>query len=473
MTGCWLLPTRGRVSNLRRFLSSAREMGCSTPGMVILDSDDFADNEFAYKQAMALAPPGWVVRIIENPDRCYGGALRTVWDGVKDMDWIGLVSDDLVACSSNWDVSLVRALNRWNFVSSNDGWQSQTGDIARDRMHGAIVWAGELARAVGWIFPDGLNHIFHDDVWEIIGRETGCWQVRKDILVKHLHEALDGKVGPTMDQSSDLWKHDQAWYQNWLKTEKDEVVSRVRALQGQCGIRTMRADFTGVKLMIGTPCIDGKYESAYMTSLFQTLQMLRDNGVTVMVAEEKFTADISLARSKIFGAFLRSDCTHLLTIDSDMGWQPEAISRLFVANKDFAAAAGPKKRYPLQFAASYTDAQGNPIMLQLDAETGTMEVGEIGSAFAMITHAVADKMVQSYPELAYIGVSGETEFAIYNPMVTNARYRSEDFAFCTRWRNIGGHVYMIPEIRLQHIGSHTFEGSFAEVAYNPVQQAAE
>lgn len=471
MNGAWLLPTRGRVSNLRRFLSSAREMGSSTPGLVIVDQDDFAENEFAYKQAMGLAPPGWAIRIIENTDRCYGGALRSVWDDVKGMDWIGLVSDDLVACSSNWDINLIRSLNHWNVVSSNDGWQAQTGDIGKDRLHGAIVWSGELAREIGWIFPPKLKHIFHDDVWERIGRETGCWQVRQDILVKHLHEAIEGKIGPTMDPSSDLWKHDQAWFENWLAKDAQAAIAKVRDLMARHGVRTMKADFTGVKLMIGTPCIDGKYESAYMYSLFHTMAMLRDNGVTVQVAEEKFTADISLARAKIFGSFLRSDCSHLLTIDADMGWRPEAISRLFVAKKDFVAAAGPKKRYPLQFAANHTDAQGNPIMLQLDPESGTMEVGEIGSAFAMITRTVAERLVRSYPELAFIGVTGETEYGVYNPMVMGGKYFSEDFGFCKRWRNIGGKVHMVPEIKLQHVGSHTFEGSFAEVTIQ--RQAAE
>ena len=53
--GVWLLPTRGRVANLRRFLSAAREMGTQTVGWVLVDEDDYQANELAYGQAMALA----------------------------------------------------------------------------------------------------------------------------------------------------------------------------------------------------------------------------------------------------------------------------------------------------------------------------------------------------------------------------------------------------------------------------------
>jgi hypothetical protein len=465
MNGVWLLPTKGRIPNLRRFLSAAREMGGSTPGWILVNDDELEASRFLYEQALRLAPAGWELMPVKAT--CYGDALRYVWPDIKGKDWVGLVSDDLVPCSGNWDMALLKQVAGWNVVSSNDGWQAQTGNIHHDRLHGAIVWSGALLRCVGWMFPEGLTHIFHDDVWETIGRETGCWQVRTDIMVKHLHEALEGRRGPTMDPSSDLWKHDESIFKEWLSKDKDSCVAKVRALMESQGLRAVTPNFAGVKLMIGTPCIDGRYESSYMISLFNTMKMMGDAGVTCQMAEEKFTADICMARAKIFSAFLRSDCTHLLTIDADMAWEPSAIIRLFHAKKDFVSVAGPKKRYPLSFAANFTDANGNPINLVFDQESGTMEVGEIGSAFCLISRNCAKRLADAYPELAFLGVTGEKEYAVYNPIVARergGRYYSEDFAFCLRWRTIGGRVYMIPDVKLSHTGSHTFTGSFVEAA---------
>ena len=462
MDGVFLLPTRGRLGNLRRFLSAAREMGTSASGWILVNNDELLSRADEYDTVMRLAPMGWTLRGVAASS--YGEALRAVWDDVKDLKWVGLVSDDLVPCTSTWDVQLLAGLQGWNFVSSNDGWQ------APNRMHGAAVFSGDLLRAVGYLFPDGLDHIFHDDLWEMLGRETGCWQVRMDIMVRHLHEALQGVRGPTMDPTSELWKHDEAWFKDWVATEKDATVARVKDLQARYGVRTMRPDFAGVSLMVGTPAIDGSYDSAYVVGLYATMKMLQDNGVAVQWAEEKYTADICLARSKILAAFLRSTATHLLMIDADMGWEPEAVIRLFCAKKEFVAIAGPKKRYPLSFAANFTDHDGNPVPLQFDHESGTMEVGEVGSAFALITRGMAERMVAAYPELAYDGVTGDAECALFNPLVSRRRYYSEDFAFCARWRALGGTVHIVPDIALKHTGSHCVSGSFSQMAQ---QQRAE
>lgn len=472
MKGVWLLPTKERIGNLRRFLSAAREMGTTTPGWVLVNAGELEANRFAYEQALSVGPQHWELKAVDA--QCYGDAVRAAWQDVEERDWVGLVADDLVPCTGNWDTALLKHLQGWNVVSSNDGWQATTGNILRDRLHGAIAWSGPLARAVGWIFPDGLTHIFHDDVWETIGRETACWQVRPEVMCKHLHESLEGSVPPTMDRESALWKHDESWFKDWVASSKNECVAKVRAHMEACGVRQLVPDFTGVSIMIATPCIDARYDSTYMVSLFQTMKMLSENGVSCQMAEEKFTADVALARNKLFSAFVRSGCSHMLTIDADMGWPPDAIIRLLMAKKDFVAVAGPKKRYPITFAANWTDAAGNPVMLQYDYQSGTMEVGEIGSAFAMISKECAVRMAQSYPELDFVGVTGEIEHGVYNPMVQDRRYFSEDFAFCKRWRAIGGRVFMVPDVKLSHTGNHTFEGSFSEAAMaQQMRQAAE
>lgn len=450
----WLLPTKGRPENLKRFMRAAREMGTSTPGIVLVNADDKTD----YREAMALAPDGWLLYVVPAA-KTYGDALRWVWDAVKDLPWVGLVSDDLVPCTPNWDKHLLQSLTGWNFVSSNDGWQ------APRRMHGAVAWSGELLRAVGWLFPEGLTHVFHDDMWETIGRETGCWQVRMEVMVKHLHESLGGTIGPTMDTQSVLWLGDAARYETWtLGGEKDVAIAAVKALMAEKQVIAMKPDFAGVSLMIGVPAIDGKYESAFVAGVFQTFEAMKQQGVVCHLAEEKYTADISLGRAKIFAAFLRSGASHLLMIDADMGWEVEAVFRLFCAKKDFVAIAGPKKRYPLQFAANHTDAAGNPINLVYDTASGTMEVSEVGSAFALITRAMAEKLVRCYPELEYVGISGESEWAVFNPMVQARRYYSEDFAFCRRWRDIGGAVHIVPDVNLTHTGAHQFKGNFLQTA---------
>jgi hypothetical protein len=42
------------------------------------------------------------------------------------------------------------------------------------------------------------------------------------------------------------------------------------------------------------------------------------------------------------------------------------------------------------------------------------------------------------------------------------RYLSEDFAFCRRWRDMGGKVYVDLNSKLQHAGQHLYRGDLIE-----------
>src|SRR5262249_11676145 len=44
----------------------------------------------------------------------------------------------------------------------------------------------------------------------------------------------------------------------------------------------------------------------------------------------------------------------------------------------------------------------------------------------------------------------------------SGRYLSEDYAFCRRWRDIGGKVHVDLHCKLMHLGQHLFRGDLAE-----------
>lgn len=452
----WLLPSRRRPGNLKRFFQSVREFGVSTPGLILINQDELSEQKATYESLDV--PPGWSIVGVEA--NSMHDALRCAWPLVKDQPWIGLLQDDLVLQCPNWDLGLINSLNGSNVVSANDG--NDTG-----RMHGAIVWSGDLVRALGWLYPPGFNHLYGDDVWETLGRETGCWQIRSDIITKHVNETYSANPDDTARHVASHTEHDSERFQEWLKSDKDYCVGLIRQMRDQHGQSMLRANLAGVQLLIATPTVDGKFDHTFLKSWHETMFGLMQQGVTARFAQEIYNADICLARSKIFSLFLRSPFTHLLMIDSDMGWDFSAVLRLFAAQKDFVAVAGPKKSYPLRYAASFTDNDGNIIPLTLDKEFGCAEVGEVGSAFCLISKSLAQRMADAYPELAFKGLTGELDYAVYMPCVMNQKYYAEDFAFCARWRAIGGRLFICPDVKLKHTGSHTFEGALSDQFTKP------
>ena len=154
-----------------------------TEGCVVIDEaqrDDY--------RGLRL-PSGWAV--VENPaGLSLLQALNWIFETFPNFDWYGLTSDDFMVRTANWSAPLVEAAGTSGFANSADGWQAGGPD---KRMHGAVVFGGDLLRAFGWWAPPGLTHCFAEDFWERVGRELKNWRYLPDIMVEHCH-AWNGKA---------------------------------------------------------------------------------------------------------------------------------------------------------------------------------------------------------------------------------------------------------------------------------------
>lgn len=232
-----LLPTLNRLSLLQRFLDSAIECETSTPGLIIVDRNDYEKHKEKYESLRV--PKEWKLTLTEAVKM--GDKIREVWPQVKDSSWVNLLNDDHVIKTKEWDKKLISKLDGTNFVTCNDNWMSPR------KAAGATVFSMKLLETVGIpIYPNGMQHLFIDDLWEGIGRATGCWEIDHSVLIEHhnqlktpdrrddtFHEVY-GR-GPDMTQHP-LWQHDYAVYQNFIRLELLQTRNKIRVLRGQLPI---------------------------------------------------------------------------------------------------------------------------------------------------------------------------------------------------------------------------------------------
>ena len=318
--------------------------------------------------------------------------------------------------------------------------------------------------------------MFSDTAWETLGRATKCWTCDLSVVVRHNHALKTGVTDDTAKRTNSSWGHDTLVWERWQRDEFPATVERIQALQAKSGLEFSRPDLSPYSIMLATPCGSSSYDRVFVASMMGTMELLRSLGAKVHRSELPGSSDIVLARNHLFGAFLRSSDTHMMMIDDDMGWDPHDVVRLILANKDFVAAAGPRKTDPRKdpsFAVNNADDRGQTMPIFSDASAGLIEVTGVGMAFTLITHHCAVRMSQSYADLAFSGPNGQDDFGIFNPIIFNKRYLAEDFSMCHRWRAIGGKVLVAPWVSLQHCGRHVWSGDWMSALVASAEQRQE
>ncbi len=100
-----------------------------------------------------------------------------------------------------------------------------------------------LMNAFGFpMFPRQITHLGIDDVFEQIGKATGCWEVDMSVIVEHHHvlknpdlqDETHSKIYGTLPwQESPEAREAQRAFMQWYNEDFRDVVQRVRELRSK------------------------------------------------------------------------------------------------------------------------------------------------------------------------------------------------------------------------------------------------
>lgn len=234
-------------------------------------------------------------------------------------------------------------------------------------------------------------------------------------------------------------------------------------------------------VVIATPCYGGQVSHAYMNSVIRLMTAV-GNTIPLTILLLGNDSLIPRARAMLVANFLeKPDATHLMFIDSDISFEPEQFERLFKQDKDFVAAMYPIKKIdwvnqPIAHSqGENADTAGlNYVGVlcsgdDLKVENQFATAIYAGTGFQLIKRHVFEKLAAAHPELAFSNIhatisstaSGNNQFALFEPMIApeTGEYLSEDFAFCRRWRDLGGEIWLDLRSQLTHIGVAEFRGN--------------
>tara|TARA_R100000149_G_scaffold34714_1_gene13306 strand:+ start:1188 stop:2018 length:831 start_codon:yes stop_codon:yes gene_type:complete len=212
------------------------------------------------------------------------------------------------------------------------------------------------------------------------------------------------------------------------------------------------------------------------------------NGIKVTFQLMKSSL-VTQGRNLCVSGFMESPCTHLLFIDSDIDFDAKSIFKMVQADKDVISIPYPLKS--IQWEKGFKKIKDNKIQSikdlksaffqfpmkvkdhqHVEVENGCMEVTHSPTGCMLIKRSVFEKMIEKYPEMEIKQqtiINGEMQDRpyFYNFFDTlfepvSKVYLGEDFAFCKRWKDIGGKCYAYVEDYITHIGEFPYKGRFAD-----------
>ena len=148
------------------------------------------------------------------------------------------------------------------------------------------------------------------------------------------------------------------------------------------------------------PCYGGQINEGTFISMLKYMATAQRLGLNFTIDTMVNESLVCRARNSLVAKmlFFEPKSTHLMFVDADIGFEPEEIFKLILADKDVAGGLYPKKALPISYVVNKVPGAVK--------EGNLVEVANLGTGFMMIKRHVIEQMIAKHPELHYVDSIG-------------------------------------------------------------------
>lgn len=217
-----------------------------------------------------------------------------------------------------------------------------------------------------------------------------------------------------------------------------------------------------VRVMIGLPSRSFTCSLSFATSLAMTKIQILSKGWTIQDKTSNNDCFVCCARNNLVAAFMESDCTHLMMIDDDMGWEYEKVVPMIEADKEFICAVGNLKTEDPKYACQpFTDETGIPL-----GKDGLIWAKGVGGAFTIHKRSLYEKLIKTWPKRKCITFGEKYGYSFFHVSYPEDGFRTEDQNFCDLVNVAGIKIWVYPDMNFKHFGYKEYEGNYHEYLLN-------
>jgi hypothetical protein len=240
-----------------------------------------------------------------------------------------------------------------------------------------------------------------------------------------------------------------------------------------------------MKLFVATPAYGDVMYTPYVRSLLRlqrTLHQRKDSMSHVVVSY----AEVSEARNFLLTHwFDKSDASHILFVDADMGFEPELIQRMLARKKPVVGVVYPRRQLDLERVtqgarggdnAARATARGHDFILRtmkgaLPTRDGFLRVAGVGAGILLIERGCIAAMLKKLPAIDDKSAPKNLPLAkdlkrlirAFDPVTVGGARLSEDFSFCHRWaEECGGEIWANVDTAVAHVGLYRFGARYLD-----------
>lgn len=223
----------------------------------------------------------------------------------------------------------------------------------------------------------------------------------------------------------------------------------------------------GNNIFVAVPAYGNTVSTATLNSVYGLMQTLMQKGIGGGMSAFSYP-EISESRNIMLTAWydFYPNATHLLFVDSDMGFPAQLVLDMIQFGEPLVGAIYSKKTLPVQWSAS---GMGNKFT---ERRGEFMKLAGIGMGVCLIKREVVTAMLEKFPELS----DSRLEYHSARNLLKNRIIRafdpfdnpddkthgrmSEDLAFCCRWRMCGGDVWAAIGHDIEHVGDYSYTANY-------------
>lgn len=245
------------------------------------------------------------------------------------------------------------------------------------------------------------------------------------------------------------------------------------------------------KILIATPAYGNAFYSPYVQSVLKLVRSMYQQGWDYTFFSLSYAEIVESRNYLLTYWFDKTDATHILFLDADMGFGPDLILDMVQLNQPVVGAVYPKRNINLRRIAELA-AAGEPVgravgkahefvvrLLPKGTRTtpksGFLEVAGCGSGILLIQRSCIELLLKRVP-----GIVGDAKslppaltkdlrrvIRAFDIVYDGGQRLSEDYSFCHRWRHsCGGSIWAATNHEITHFGQQEFKAKYSDFLPN-------